>query len=735
MPTPITINVNFIDLTGNAIQGYMEANIIPPTGVNNLFVSGLGIIAPKVTISAIGSSVSVQVWGNDVVVDAQDGAVDTYYNISLFQSTGALIWNAAYLFTGSGPVNLVGYPILNPVPVPPGFIYPQQFPPGGLTGDVQFNNSGVFAGDPTFTFNSTSKQVGIGGTILVGPLDPAFIAAGGNPATYSRGQTSSVNRVAALNQATNTTDYWGLSVLNQDNLSGGGGLVAALSASLFTTNTGTVTVNDTVFPSSLAGAVFSADHIGTGALAGTNYGPVAVVASANVYSAVSVSAVTGIVADTGNGSGATIGTMTGLWVPSMGDSGSTITTTRGVYIAPQTAGASAAWGLYSDTGVANFFGGIGSTNAVQITNLTASSSGSLTQNSPFLSFNGTYWTGSASSPDSWTIQNNTGNGLVFSHTGNPASSEVTFNSTLNTVGAVQGATGLFGFSTGNEGEVLTISAAGTASAGLTTYTATVPAGDQPVLGQYITIAGFVTHTSNNGRFVVQSATLTSVVVYNSAGVAETHAATGTVDGNYVSLGGYDTALGGYVTAFPILGTSRTASTAAEALPYNVDYSWSVKGDATDAGYIRIVNDGSTGNHFTELGSIIDGTGAAPLLFQLGVIGGTNNATLNVPLYATGLATPVTVVSFSTTPTFSASEAGAFQITLTGNVSSSTLSGATAGQFLLFRVIEDGTGGRTFTWPTNVKGAMAITETAGAVNQQLFYFDGTNAYPVAPGTWV
>lgn len=93
----------------------------------------------------------------------------------------------------------------------------------------------------------------------------------------------------------------------------------------------------------------------------------------------------------------------------------------------------------------------------------------------------------------------------------------------------------------------------------------------------------------------------------------------------------------------------------------------------------------------------------------------------------------TVVTFSSTPTFNAALGNAFKLTLTGAVTSSTLANATAGQFLLFQIIQDATGGRTFVWPTNVKGAMPIDTTANRVNVQLFYFDGTFAYPVAPGT--
>src|SRR6266403_821481 len=113
MPSPITVNVNFIDLAGNAVSGYMEAAIVPPTGVFDLYVTGTGIIVPKTTTSTTGTSVSVIIWGNDVVVDAADGALDTYYTVNLFNTSNVLIWSAAYLFTGTGPINLVGFTSLS----------------------------------------------------------------------------------------------------------------------------------------------------------------------------------------------------------------------------------------------------------------------------------------------------------------------------------------------------------------------------------------------------------------------------------------------------------------------------------------------------------------------------------------------------------------------------------------------------------------------------------------------
>jgi hypothetical protein len=90
------------------------------------------------------------------------------------------------------------------------------------------------------------------------------------------------------------------------------------------------------------------------------------------------------------------------------------------------------------------------------------------------------------------------------------------------------------------------------------------------------------------------------------------------------------------------------------------------------------------------------------------------------------------VTFSSTPTFDAKLGNTQKITLTGNVSSSTLSNATAGEQINFIICQDATGSRTFTWPSNVKGGMTIGSTASKCSAQTFIFDGTNAYALSSG---
>jgi len=90
------------------------------------------------------------------------------------------------------------------------------------------------------------------------------------------------------------------------------------------------------------------------------------------------------------------------------------------------------------------------------------------------------------------------------------------------------------------------------------------------------------------------------------------------------------------------------------------------------------------------------------------------------------------VSFSSTPTFDARLGNTQKITLTGNVTSSTLSNATTGEQINFLICQDGSGSRTFAWPSNIKGGMTIGSTASKCSAQNFIFDGTNAYALSAG---
>jgi len=86
-------------------------------------------------------------------------------------------------------------------------------------------------------------------------------------------------------------------------------------------------------------------------------------------------------------------------------------------------------------------------------------------------------------------------------------------------------------------------------------------------------------------------------------------------------------------------------------------------------------------------------------------------------------------SFSATPEFDAEICSMFKMTLTANVTSSTIKNGREGQELTLVLAQDGAGGRTFVWPTNVVLAddTLIKTTATAVTKISLKYDGTNWY--------
>jgi hypothetical protein len=92
-------------------------------------------------------------------------------------------------------------------------------------------------------------------------------------------------------------------------------------------------------------------------------------------------------------------------------------------------------------------------------------------------------------------------------------------------------------------------------------------------------------------------------------------------------------------------------------------------------------------------------------------------------------------SFSATPAFNAAAFAqpTFTMTLTGNVTSSTISNPIAGQTITFVITQNATGGWTFTWPTNTRGSSNVEPTANAVSVQSFVFDGSVWRATGPGS--
>lgn len=111
--------------------------------------------------------------------------------------------------------------------------------------------------------------------------------------------------------------------------------------------------------------------------------------------------------------------------------------------------------------------------------------------------------------------------------------------------------------------------------------------------------------------------------------------------------------------------------------------------------INVVDDGNLTNLITNLTNAILAAAAGP--------------------------TKLVSVPYSATPIFNAALGSAFEITLTGNVTSSTITGISPGQRLKLIVKQDATGGRTFVPPSMVP-MSPISTTANITNIQNFFVD-------------
>jgi hypothetical protein len=83
------------------------------------------------------------------------------------------------------------------------------------------------------------------------------------------------------------------------------------------------------------------------------------------------------------------------------------------------------------------------------------------------------------------------------------------------------------------------------------------------------------------------------------------------------------------------------------------------------------------------------------------------------------------VTFSATPTFDCSLGSVQKLTLTGNVTSSSLANCQAGQLVAFEICQDATGGRTFANPAGLNQWSALPIAANACAVQQYSFEALN----------
>ena len=97
---------------------------------------------------------------------------------------------------------------------------------------------------------------------------------------------------------------------------------------------------------------------------------------------------------------------------------------------------------------------------------------------------------------------------------------------------------------------------------------------------------------------------------------------------------------------------------------------------------------------------------------------------------------IVTVPCSTSVVFNAGISAQFDLTLTGNVSASSITNQTAGQLLGFIVSQDSTGGRSFAWPSNLTSPGGICQIAGSTSLQYFVVRPNGAIdPITQMIWI
>ena len=98
------------------------------------------------------------------------------------------------------------------------------------------------------------------------------------------------------------------------------------------------------------------------------------------------------------------------------------------------------------------------------------------------------------------------------------------------------------------------------------------------------------------------------------------------------------------------------------------------------------------------------------------------AVLSNILTESDLGTNLVSVAYSPTPTFNATSTNGFQMALTGNITSSAITGVSIGQLVAFYFSQDSAGGRTIVWPASMVGTIQPDPAANAVSVMLFRAD-------------
>ena len=91
------------------------------------------------------------------------------------------------------------------------------------------------------------------------------------------------------------------------------------------------------------------------------------------------------------------------------------------------------------------------------------------------------------------------------------------------------------------------------------------------------------------------------------------------------------------------------------------------------------------------------------------------------------------IPYSATPVFIAGNYSNFAITLTGNVTSSTITGGVIGQVITIDVCQNSTGTYTFAWPANLMNAPPVSAAASSCTGVSAVYNGTNWNVISSAT--
>jgi hypothetical protein len=119
--------------------------------------------------------------------------------------------------------------------------------------------------------------------------------------------------------------------------------------------------------------------------------------------------------------------------------------------------------------------------------------------------------------------------------------------------------------------------------------------------------------------------------------------------------------------------------------------------------------------------------AIPIIFRVANTEAFRVDSNGVGKFSAGAYTAVKSVAFSATPTFDCTDSNQFELgALTGNVTSMTISNASAGQTISIRVAQDATGGRTVAVPTGAKIDGSIATGANRVSYLTMTYSSAGA---------